>query len=151
MSERFLRVTAGCLLSVSLSSHQSPRGSRQLTACSCSPHITFSQTRGWVCLLWIGLTSVKCAHRIYSVLLNICCFCAIYKSCSGPDFEWTHRSHCPVRMSAWTAHKTLSSDAVPIATVQTCLFVYSYICFILRSLPSNGSMCHTTGSSCCGW
>jgi hypothetical protein len=36
-----------------------------------SPYVTSSLTRGWVCLLWIGLAFVKCKYRIYSILLTI--------------------------------------------------------------------------------
>jgi hypothetical protein len=31
----------------------------QLNLCGHSPYVTFSLTRGWVCLLWIGFVFVK--------------------------------------------------------------------------------------------
>jgi hypothetical protein len=44
-----------------------------------SPYVTFSLTRGWVCLLWIYLAFVKSTYRTYSMLLKIRSF-ALYTS-----------------------------------------------------------------------
>jgi hypothetical protein len=82
----------GGLSPISSSWCQAPGSSRpeifflQLNPCSHSPYVTSSLTRGWVCLLWIGLTFVKCTYRTYSMLLKILPFWTIYKSSVSPGF-----------------------------------------------------------------
>jgi hypothetical protein len=70
-------VTTGGLPPISSSWRQTPWGSReeffffwQLNPCGHSPYITFSLTWGWVCLLWISFTFVKCTYRTYSIGLH---------------------------------------------------------------------------------
>jgi hypothetical protein len=68
--------TTGDLPPISSSWRQAPRDSRpeilffRLNPCGHTPNVTSSPTRGWVCLLWIGLAFVKCTYRIYSMLLK---------------------------------------------------------------------------------
>jgi hypothetical protein len=42
----------------------------ELNTCSHSPYVTSSLTRGWVCLLRIEFTFVKCTYGTYSMLLS---------------------------------------------------------------------------------
>jgi hypothetical protein len=51
----------------------------QLKPCGHSPYVTYSLTRGLVCLLWICFAFVKCTYRTYSMLLKILP-CALYIS-----------------------------------------------------------------------
>jgi hypothetical protein len=51
----------------------------RLTACGHILYVTSSQTRGWVCLLWICLDFVKSRYRTYNILLEILP-CALYTS-----------------------------------------------------------------------
>jgi hypothetical protein len=46
---------------------------------SHSPYVTSSLLRGWVYLLWIGFTFIKCAYCTYSMLLKILP-CPLYAS-----------------------------------------------------------------------
>jgi hypothetical protein len=49
----------------------------QLNSCGHCPYVTFSLTRRWVCLLWIGFAFVESTYRTYSMLLKII-------SCASP-------------------------------------------------------------------
>jgi hypothetical protein len=53
----------------------------KVNPCGYSPYVTSPLLRGWICLLWIGFTFVKCMYPTYSLLLKILPFARLLLSC----------------------------------------------------------------------
>jgi hypothetical protein len=99
----------------------------QLNLCSHNPYVRSCLMRGWVCLLWIGFTFVKCTYCTYSMLLKILAF-AVYTS--------------PLSVQALQSRSCLSylSYATTAAYLLECLWAWlppslSLLYFLCLALP----------------
>jgi hypothetical protein len=79
-----------CLPSINLYWFQAPWCSRSdpphLNPWGHCPYVTCSLVRGWVCLLWIGFSFVKCMYCTCSMLLKSFSLWAVCKSSVSPGF-----------------------------------------------------------------
>jgi hypothetical protein len=89
--------TTGGLPPISSSRRQAPSGYDhrfflQLNPCGHRPYVTYSLTRGWVCLLWICFAFVKCTYRTCNIGLHgygeSLFFPGSGQSDKSDNFEW---------------------------------------------------------------
>lgn len=90
------------------------------------PYVTSPLTRGWVCFLWIGLASVKCTYRTYSLFMNILPLSAqVYCTC----LVLKRRLQSYVTDCQWASLYLLSSTHLRPKTrffllLDSCGFIY---------------------------